>query len=265
MQSKTFAHLTKTQIFRLVILMTAYAFCLFTAVFFAVQKEWSKVVMALVSLLYASIPEIAQKLFKFRIQTPLYVVVMFYTICPLLGYSYHFYYVVPYWDKILHAFGGLIFAMLGVYLPTVLSKDKTCNVLLCAVFGFAFSVAISGLWEFCEYGMDTLFHTDMQKDRWITEIRSYLLGVDVGEIGVVEGIQTVIVNGQPLEGYLDIGLIDTMLDMLLETIGAAIYITVYAIGKGKHFTFEAVRPKTEFEEQPPLLETEAAISQTQAE
>ena len=260
MFSKTFTKPTKTQIFRFAVLMTAYAFCVFSVAFFAVQKEWSKAGMSVLSLFYVSIPEIAQKLFKFRIQTPLYVVVMIYTICPLLGYSYNFYYNVRYWDKILHAFGGLIFAMLGVYLPMVLSKGKNCNVLLCAVFGFFFSVAIAGLWEFCEYAMDTLFHTDMQKDRWITEIRSYLLGVEVDEIGVLDGIETVIVNGQTWNGYLDIGLIDTMGDMLLETVGAAVYITIYAIGKGKRFTFEAVRPAKAAEEQPPVLESEAALS-----
>lgn len=48
-------------------------------------------------------------------------------------------------------------------------------------------------------------------------INSYLLGSEKGVAGSISDIQSVIVNGEELSinGYLDIGLIDTMHDMLV--------------------------------------------------
>ena len=43
-----------------------------------------------------------------------------------------------------------------------------------------------------------------------------------------------IVNGQPMAGYLDIGLIDTMGDMFIETVGAVAYAVLFALDRGRH-------------------------------
>ena len=49
----------------------------------------------------------------------------------------------------------------------------------------------------------------MQRDTLVTAIRSYDLGDAVGVIGSIDQIDSVIVNGVALEGYIDIGLIDS--------------------------------------------------------
>ena len=57
-------------------------------------------------------------------------------------------------------------------------------------------------------------------------------------------IESVIVNGEDwtekLGGYLDIGLIDTMGDMMIETFGAVVYAVVFALVKGRHPAFTRV-------------------------
>lgn len=108
--------------------------------------------------------------------------------------------------------------------------------MLCAVFALSLSIAVSAVWEFVEFGSDRLLHTDMQRDSIVTAIYSYDLGGAPGVVGHVESIQDVLVNGQPLpaEGYLDIGLIDTMTDMMLESLGAAVFCAAYLLDRGKH-------------------------------
>ena len=58
----------------------------------------------------------------------------------------------------------------------------------------------------------------------------------MGEVGSISSIEQVTVNGQvlPVAGYLDIGLIDSMLDMLLESAGALVVAVVHIADKGKH-------------------------------
>ena len=65
---------------------------------------------------------------------------------------------------------------------------------------------------------------------------SYLLGGKTGEVGRIEGIKDVIVNGESLGmgGYIDIGLMDTMTDLLVGTAGATVFVIGYAIDRERH-------------------------------
>ena len=75
---------------------------------------------------------------------------------------------------------------------------------------------------------------DMQDDMLVTHLTSYLLGESVGVTGSVENIQSVVVNGIQLPGYIDIGLTDSMLDMMLESLGALVTCLLILLDKGKH-------------------------------
>ena len=71
---------------------------------------------------------------------------------------------------------------------------------------------------------DQLLGMDLQGDTLITGISSHLLGVGEG-VGRIEDIRLVTIDKRPLpfEGYLDIGLIDTMMDTLSHLIGAVLF------------------------------------------
>ncbi len=226
----------KDKIIRLCVFAICELFCIVSLVYFGLiaYSGFSKVAICLVSALCLCAPTIAEKIFKFRVATPVYIFILLYAVSPTLGHAYKFYYLIEWWDILLHATGGLVFALLGAYLPTVFGKKEGNSVLLCAAFGFLFSVFVSVAWEFVEYFCDIIFRSDMQQDTWVNEIRSYLLGNAAGVKGSIEGIESVMVNGQVLEGYLDIGLIDTMTDMLVETLGAAVYAVIYLLDKGKY-------------------------------
>ena len=74
----------------------------------------------------------------------------------------------------------------------------------------------------------------MQRDTLVTAIHSYNLGPATGVVGTIDPIESVIVNGVPMEGYLDLGLIDTMGDMFIETVGAMAYAVLFALDRGRH-------------------------------
>ena len=82
------------------------------------------------------------------------------------------------------------------------------------------------MWEFFEFGMDTFFALDMQKDTIIQHFNSVALDPTKSNIPVViSNIHEVFVNGKDLgiNGYLDIGLIDTMKDLIVNFIGAVVF------------------------------------------
>ena len=260
-----------------IITASAILFAVFSIVFFAVQTEWDDMALSFAAIAYALAPIAIERLFRFRIQPVLYIFVIAYTICPLLGSSYQLYLKFSWWDDMLHGFAGLIFAIFGAYLPKALGK-KDASVALCALMGFVFSLAVAGVWEFIEFGLDSFFGTDMQKDTWLTSTRpSYLLGKILGlPDGMIVGNDTsivTIINGKEYQGYLDIGLLDSMHDMLIETLGAILYTVVFVAFKGKKFVFvpiekqETATLSTAQQEEPleEVLEEVAAAESDQIE
>ena len=109
-----------------------------------------------------------------------------------------------------------------------------------AIVSFTFSMTIGVLWEFFEFSMDQFFAMDTQKDTLITSIHS--AGVDeVIPAFEADNIHEVMIDGKIIsdQGYIDIGLIDTMEDLFVNFIGAttfSLFSYFYARNK-ERFTF----------------------------
>ena len=91
-------------------------------------------------------------------------------------------------------------------------------------------MTVGVLWEFFEFGMDQFFGTDMQKDFLVQTVNSVSLNPTGLNTVVHEPIESLIVNGKDWMqfpgGYLDIGLIDTMKDLLVNFVGAVIFSAI---------------------------------------
>lgn len=205
------------------------------------ERQLSKLLLAFVTLLLILFPELVEKILHCHISQPLYLFSLFYAIGPMLGHCNNFYHLLPWWDKMLHVMGGIMFALFGMYFYSRLGGDSRKRFLGCC-FSLCFSVTISVIWEFFEFGMDQFFAFDMQDDFIINSITSYALGSGIGHTGTIENISSVIIDSKPLpfSGYLDIGLVDTMLDMLLESLGAVVTVIWISIDKGKHKLIQTV-------------------------
>ena len=230
----------KERIARLIGVLLCEAFAVITIIMMIVSKQYDRLLLAFATPFIILAPKILELLFRCKIDLPVYLFGLFYAIGPMLGQCYNLYYTVSWWDKMLHISGGVMFAFLGLFLfDKYVGKDKK-KMVMTAVFALCFSIAIAVFWEFCEFGADTFLGMDMQDDTVITHINSYLLNEGVGIAGSIENIEEVIVNGQvlPVKGYIDIGLTDTILDMLLETMGAVVVAMIYIASKGKFAVFK---------------------------
>ena len=113
-----------------------------------------------------------------------------------------------------------------------------------ALVAFCFSMTIGVLWEFFECGMDQLFLLDMQKDAIVNTISTVMLDPAGGNTPVIiRDITDVVVitaAGEDiplgLGGYLDIGILDTMKDLLVNFVGAVVFSFIgyfYVKNRGK--------------------------------
>ena len=186
---------------------------------------------------------------KLRIELPppLEITILcFIYAAEILGEVNAFYVVVPNWDTMLHTLNGFLAAAVGFSMVILLNDNEKLTFELSpfflALLAFCFSMTIGVLWEFFEFFMDTFLHTDMQKDTIIHTIHSVTLDpTRSNQVVTIHNIQDVAVNGSSLglPGYLDIGLIDTMKDLMVNFLGALVFSVTgffYARSKGKKKT-----------------------------
>ncbi len=103
------------------------------------------------------------------------------------------------WDIALHTSSGFLLGIVGFLLVYVLNETENIDLhmtpIFVAFFAFLFAIGIGALWEIFEYGMDTFFGMNMQKE----------------------------MRGDPS------GLTDTMWDLIVNTVGA---LVIASLGYG---------------------------------
>lgn len=200
------------------------------------KQEWNNAFLCLLTLVLFTIPTFVEDKLKIRFPTVLEsLMYIFIFLAEILGEINNFYGTIPYWDTFLHTLNGFLAAGVGFSLVDLLNKNsKKMNLspFFVAVVGFCFAMTIGVLWEFFEYGADKYLNLDMQKDKIITSIPStYLDAENKNRVYMVNDIKsTEIITDEGVviieNGYLDIGLNDTMKDLIVNFIGAAIFSTI---------------------------------------
>ncbi len=191
--------------------------------------------LCILSLFLLLLPIIIQRKLKITLPNTLEVIIyIFIFAAEILGEIYNFYGHIANWDLMLHTLNGFLCAAIGLSLIDLLnnnSKKISLSPLYVALASFCFSMTIGVCWEFFEYAADKTTLVDMQKDKLVTTITSVEFdpnksnkAVKIKDIG-----KTVLYDSNNNEirtiedGYLDIGLNDTMEDLFVNFIGATTY------------------------------------------
>ena len=151
----------------------------------------------------------------------------------ILGEVDHYYTLIPIWDTLLHTLNGFLFAAVGfstIYILNRNSKKIKLSALYLVLVAFCFSMTIGVLWEFFECGADLFLGADMQKDFIVEKFQSCKLDPSNNQkaVAVKDVTETIIktASGKTYTikgGYLDIGILDSMKDLLVNLIGAVVF------------------------------------------
>ena len=209
--------------------------------------NYENVFLCAATLVLFMVPAFIEKLFKVHLPSILEIVVLvFIFAAEILGEISDYYVKFAFWDTMLHVTTGFLAAAVGLSLIDILNRSTRIGLSLSPLFvalvSFCFSMTIGVLWEFFEFGADILLLTDMQKDTVVTSISSVLLNPEpINKSIIIKDITDTVVNGQSLgiNGYLDIGLYDTMKDLFVNFVGAVtfslfgFFYTKYSGRRGK--------------------------------
>ena len=198
------------------------------------RQEYESAFVCVLVLFLFMLPFFIQKNFGICLPSTLEIIILLFIFAAeILGELQSYFIQYPYWDTMLHTTNGFLCAAVGFSLIDILNRDAKIKFTLSPVYvalaAFCFSMTIGVLWEFFEFGMDRLFHMDMQKDTIVHTISSVMLDPTNSNIPItIDGITSVAVNGRDLgfHGYLDIGLYDTMEDLFVNFIGATVFSVI---------------------------------------
>ena len=160
---------------------------------------------------------------------------MFIFSAEILGEINNFYGNIPYWDTMLHTINGFLAAGVGFSLVDLLnenSKNINLSPLYVAIVSFCFSMTIGVVWEFYEYSMDKYLNLDIQKYRIVNKIATVYLDPnqsnkvilinDIKETHVITSNGVIVIP----DGYLELGLNDTMKDLMVNFLGAVVFSSI---------------------------------------
>lgn len=222
-----------------------------TMVMQLLSRNFQNVFVCMLTLFLFMLPSIIERRLHIDLPDVLEsIILLFIFAADILGEIQEFYVLVPHWDTVLHTINGFLFAAIGFCILNIFNENKRITLTLSpfsmAVVAFCFSMTIGVLWEFFEWGMDCWFGYDMQKDVILQNLSSVAIHPDGKNIPVViTDIRDVILvhadgtqQALGMGGYLDIGLQDTMKDLLVNMVGAVIfsligYFYVKTRGRGR--------------------------------
>ena len=155
---------------------------LFRCIFDPNYSKWGGVIAGVI---LPFLPEIFSKLFRIKISYRVELMYYIFLILALsLGISADLYKTVPLYDKAVHTLSGAGTALIGFYMLRYFKAEKTPAVFR-GMFMIFFSISVAVAWEFFEFFCDKCL-------------------------------------GQHMQQLVTTGVDDTMLDMLVATIGAII-------------------------------------------
>lgn len=235
----------------------------------ASNRNWSGTFTGFLALILFLLPAFVEESFRIELPTTLEIIVMLFVFCAeILGEIGMYYTKYPFWDNMLHCTNGFIFAAFGFSLVDIFNRNRRVDFHLSPFFlslvALCFSMTVGVVWEFFEFGWDCLTHSDMQKDFMLGTIVTGKLSPDgqtpVTVSGIVQTVVTLadgstyVIDG----GYLDIGLFDTMKDLIVDFIGALAFSVIgffYVRQRGKG------RIAQQFIPQVPLREESSAAEE----
>lgn len=217
-------------------------FVIITMIIQLIRGNFENVFMCILTLILFLIPVFVDKKLNIELPSTLEkIILIFIFSAEILGEVQNFYGIFKSWDTMLHTINGFLCAAIGFSMIDILNNSEKFHTKMkpffVGVVAFCFSMTIGVLWEFFEFGMDNFFKTDMQKDRIVKTISSVELNPQKENSPiVVRNIDKTVIfytdkdgNIQELTiegGYLDIGIRDTMKDLIVNFIGAIVYSVI---------------------------------------
>ncbi|WP_413874750.1 hypothetical protein [Albidovulum sp.] len=153
-----------------------------------IEGRWSLAFVSAATFALSLVPVLAQRRLGIRLPVRFFAWIVIFTFATIfLGEAFDFYNRFWWWDVVLHGGSAMAFGLIGfLFVFMLFQGDRYAAPAWAVAFmSFSFAITIGALWEIFEFAMDQIFGLNMQKT----------------------------------------GLVDTMWDLIVDTLGAAVGAT----------------------------------------
>lgn len=153
------------------------------------EQRWLTLFITLITIFLTFLPGLFERRYKIDIPDSFEILIILFIYSSLyLGEVQKFYIKFWWWDIFLHLLSAIALGLIGLAILILLYEKKKVSTkpFWISLFAFSFAVSIGAIWEIFEFTMDQAFGLNMQKS----------------------------------------GLIDTMTDLIIDSIGALITSTL---------------------------------------
>lgn len=150
--------------------------------------SWIILFVSIIVFILTFIPLLFQKRYKINLPIEIELITVLFIYATLfLGEVHGYYTLFWWWDLLLHTGSALTLGFIGFTIMFILYKGNkvSASPIIIAIFSFSFALSIGAVWEIFEFTLDNLLGLNMQKT----------------------------------------GLVDTMWDLIVDSIGALIAST----------------------------------------
>ena len=176
------------------IAITLKVLILIGSIFCVFKEHYLLSFSSILVFIISSLPQVLSRKYKLKIPPEFdFMVVLFIFITLYLGNIQSFYEKFWWWDILLHTSSGFMLGIVGFLMIFILNERTDISLDIkpnfMAIFAFAFAVSLGVVWEIFEFAMDQIFNMNMQAS----------------------------------------GLVDTMWDLIVDSIGALVISILGAI------------------------------------
>lgn len=223
---KYFVQRTKSNWVLFAIMAAYLAFCIGSFIYFVTINDLRNYCACLIGMLLIPVFYTAEWTMRIKVPMIYVLILVVFMFGNVAGAGYNLYTIIPCFDDILHVMWGIVFMVLGIaVIQTLMGEPKTVKAYFTyLLFGLSLAALSALLWEILEFTLDSVTgNFDMQEDDYVNSIGSYLLWPTFDHLNVfhIDGIDHTILydaDGNVIytfeQGYLDIGLLDTMWDII---------------------------------------------------
>ncbi len=197
--------------------------CIGSGIYFAVMGRWQNIFMSFVFPLIVLFVCIIE--WKCRIRCGAVFYIVFFLMCSsnILGNGYGLYKSIVYFDKIMHTMSGIVCTCFGyAIMKKITEGDSGKKFVYCIFFGLVFAMAVAAIWEVYEYFVSEVLHDDMQVN-YIVDTFDYVSYIANTTVFFTDG------TSMTIDGYIDIGLFDTLQDITVCLCGSLVTIALLVL------------------------------------
>lgn len=152
--------------------------------------RWTSAFVALATLGLSMAPTFLARRFDLRLPVSFVVAIVLFVFATIfLGETFDFYGRYWWWDLVLHGASAVTFGMVGfLFIFYLFEGDRyAAPPMALAFFAFCFAITIGAVWEIFEFGMDQLFGLNMQKSGLMDTMGDMIVNVIGAAIGAYSG------------------------------------------------------------------------------